>query len=355
MIVLRPRNAHQALWQALRSVLPQCHRRESRNGDVLVAAEPVTTRYDRPWERVVWWPERDANPFFHLMESLWMLAGRNDVDTPAFYVARMREYSDDGVVLRGAYGHRWRVFFGLDQIDRIIEALREDPTCRRQVIQIWSAQQDLGWQSSVDLKDIPCNLTVHFQINHHGSLDMTVFCRSNDAVWGAYGANAVHFSFLQEYVALALKVTMGRYWQVSDNFHFYDNDQLEKLRPITQWFHGSETDHYANGARAARLWLYDDRERFDHEVQAVLNGGSDVEGHFLRSVAVPLRDAYSEYKGADSKAMALKRARAVINGRMATCDWRIAALEWLQRREERWKASAQSSELATDGKDGGHE
>jgi hypothetical protein len=52
---------------------------------------------------------------------------------------------------------------------------------------------------------------------------MTVFCRSNDLIWGAYGANAVHMSILQEYVACGLARPVGHYWQVSNNYHVYES------------------------------------------------------------------------------------------------------------------------------------
>jgi hypothetical protein len=51
---------------------------------------------------------------------------------------------------------------------------------------------------------------------------MLVTNRSNDIVWGAYGANAVHFSYLLEYVASSIGVKVGRYWQVSNDFHIYE-------------------------------------------------------------------------------------------------------------------------------------
>ena len=43
----------------------------------------------------------------------------------------------------------------------------------------------------------------------NGRLQMTVHCRSNDIIWGTYGANAVHFSILQEYVAARIGVDLG--------------------------------------------------------------------------------------------------------------------------------------------------
>jgi hypothetical protein len=80
----------------------------SRYGEVMVVDEPLTVTFEKPTERVLFNVARDANVFFHLYESLWMLAGRNDVAPLAYYNSRMPEFSDEGTVLNGAYGYRWR-------------------------------------------------------------------------------------------------------------------------------------------------------------------------------------------------------------------------------------------------------
>jgi hypothetical protein len=54
-------------------------RRKAVATKVLVSQTPVVTCYSAPTQRVLFSPMRDANPFFHLMEALWMLAGRDDV------------------------------------------------------------------------------------------------------------------------------------------------------------------------------------------------------------------------------------------------------------------------------------
>jgi thymidylate synthase len=237
MTVLRVRNVHEALPRAVDHLGAYGLTRQSRNGPVRLASGPVTTVYERPWEKVLFWPDRDANPFFHLYEALWMLAGRNDVAGPARYAKNMLNYSDDGVTLHGAYGDRWRQWGGddypkhycLDQLKVVAERLAKDPTDRRCVVDMWDPMMDLGR----DGKDFPCNLTITFQRNTVGDLDMVVFNRSNDIVWGAYGANAVHMAFLQEYLAHWIDCNIGVYTQISVNWHAYVGtfEHLQAIRP----------------------------------------------------------------------------------------------------------------------------
>jgi thymidylate synthase len=118
-------------------------RQESRNGVTLEANEPVTTVYARPWERVLFDKTRDANPFFHLIEAIWMIAGSHELDPIIKFNAGMVQFSDDGETLNGAYGYRWMNQFDFDQIPYIINILKQDPDSRRAVLQMWDAVNDL--------------------------------------------------------------------------------------------------------------------------------------------------------------------------------------------------------------------
>lgn len=251
MFVLDVRNVHQALPWAVQVLKDHGIQRDSRNGPVLQMPTPVTTVYRQPLERVVFWPDRDANPFLHCYEALWMLAGRNDVAPLKRYSKQFAEYSDNGVTLHGAYGKRWRDWFdGIrrDQLTVIVNRLRANHDDRRCVLQMWDAPHDLD----VDTKDAPCNDMATFQIDHLDRLHMVVFCRSNDIVWGAYGANAVHFGYLLEYMATRIGVQVGTYTQVSVNWHAYAKTfaQVSGLdREVTGGFMGLDAridDPYRN-------------------------------------------------------------------------------------------------------------
>jgi thymidylate synthase len=237
MRVIDARNVHQALPKGVWLMQHFGEKRESRNGPVRVMPCPVTTVYERPRERMVFWAERDANPAFHIYEALWMLAGRKDLAPLLRYVKDFHRFSDDGHTLHGAYGYRWRKWFdaepgrnigGRDQLAIIARRLRTDPDDRRCVLQMWDTDGDLD----VSGRDVPCNTLATFQVNNDGALDMTVFCRSNDIVLGAYGANAVHFSVLLEYMALWVGVPVGRYRQVSVNWHAYDDATWRKVEGL---------------------------------------------------------------------------------------------------------------------------
>jgi hypothetical protein len=215
MQLLESNNVNNAMISGINSLLANSIIEESRNGSVIVAPYPVVSILHQPSNRVLFNPTRDANPFFHLFESLWMLAGRNDVGYVAKFVPRMRDFSDDGKTLNGAYGYRWRGAEGGDQIIEVIRQLKDDPKTRRSVISMWF-RDDL-FSTSLDK---PCNTHIYFRIVKD-RLDMTVCNRSNDIIWGLYGANAVHLSMLQELIAFGVGIEVGVYRHLSNNFHMY--------------------------------------------------------------------------------------------------------------------------------------
>src|SRR5882724_1362648 len=187
---LKCRNVNAALADGIMYLRTSGITQTSRNGPVLVAPEPVLTVYRKPQERVLFSPRRDANPFFHLMEALWMLAGRNDLAWPLYFNSKFGAYSDDGVTVHGAYGDRWRVGMGFDQLIPIANELKNNPESRRCILQMWDATQEAGQYNDLYKaigggKDVPCNTHVYFLVQDGGTLDMTVCCRSNDIILGA--------------------------------------------------------------------------------------------------------------------------------------------------------------------------
>ena len=337
MEVIKVRNVHESLPKALKLLVGGGVLLDSRGGEVLQFPTPVTTVYERPLERVIFWRERDANPFFHLYEALWMLRGRNDVAGVARYASNMKDYSDNGEFFHGAYGHRWRSWEdqdeNWDQLVEIVESLKKDPTDRRCVLSMWDANRDLSFGG----KDLPCNTIATFQIGTDGRLNLTVFCRSNDIVWGCYGANAVQFAFLLEYMAHWIGVPVGTYSQVSVNWHGY----LKTMGKVLILAHkpDSHKNPYEMGVRSIPLATPDlSIEELDLRIdwllfQADHNGMigqyaaefNDDQPFF--DMAYRVLKAHSLHKEGN-----MREAMNMLAGADQTADWVVAAKEWLERR-----------------------
>jgi len=297
----------------------------SRGMETLEYPTPVCTTYTNPKERVLLLDERDANPFFHLFESLWILAGRQDVYWLAKFNKRMKEYSDDGINFHAAYGYRLRTELGFDQISAAINLLRTTPDTRQCVLQIWNASSDLGSAS----KDIPCNDIVMLKIRND-KLNMAVCNRSNDMIWGAYGANVVQFSMLQEYIADKVGVEVGVYNQVSDSFHVYpDNPQWDYLKTLSfSDFNPYKYDVKTYPLNAQeRNWDNDlllfcslvDSDEHSRVTSALYSTA------YFRNVVVPMYKAWAEHRQHNNG--------LEYTGYILADDWRTAAYAWLLKRE----------------------
>lgn len=317
--IITARNVNEALiaglWHLRTAGIPQT----SRNGPVIVAPGPVITQYARPWERLVSSGKRDANHVFHLMETIWMLAGERDVRWLLQFNSQYGQYAEDNHIQHGAYGHRWRSLFLRDQILDAVQELRK-PGNRRVVIGMWHPMHDLGSAA----KDVPCNTHIYFQVID-GRLEMTVCCRSNDIIWGAYGANAVHFSMLQELMARELGAKQGSYYQFSNNFHLYvEMGQGRELLDMPP-----SEDQYATSHKMDRVPLLSPIEplaMFLRDCELFVRGDMGaLNTDFMRKVALPLHDAYLTRKRGEDCTDALWKC--------IPSDWKEMFIQWKERRD----------------------
>jgi hypothetical protein len=322
-------------WVDARNLLYAVHTtRPSRVGQVWEYPTPVTTVYTRPLERVLFDPQRNANPFFHLMEALHLLAGRRDVSWLEQFNSRIREFVGPDEEQHGAYGWRLRKAFDLDggaeddyadQLLKAIRMLKASPNERRAVIANWNPLWDL---ERPELADIPCNTHAYLKIRD-GKLDIVVCCRSNDIIYGCYGSNIVQFSVLLEYLAAMIGVPVGTYYQMSDSWHAYTErwDKLAGNPPYTLYdFYGDAPP----GSSAVEPYrMVEDPERFDKELQhwmeRKLYRDKDWRNRFFPDVAEPLWQAWACYKRGvlDEACFNVLRCEA--------SDWALACTLWLKR------------------------
>ena len=170
-------------------------------------------------------PHRNNNVFASIAESMWVIAGRNDLSFLSAYLERAIDFSDDGVTWRAGYGPRLRNWNGVDQLAEIVKILRQDPLSRRAVASIYDPDRDF-----VASRDIPCNNWLHFLIRD-GHLDLHVAARSTDVWWGFSGINAFEWTFLLEVMARWLKCSPGRLVFFSSSLHLYERhfDRASRL------------------------------------------------------------------------------------------------------------------------------
>jgi hypothetical protein len=211
----------------------------------------------------------------------------------------------------------------MDQLKAIQFRLSTYHNDRRAVLGIWDPHQDLVQTN--DGKDYPCNTQIYFW-ERDEELNMTVTNRSNDMIWGAYGANAVHMSVLLEYMAGMLGYAVGTYYQFSNNLHAYVSvlEKLKDMQPEYEPYLTIADDGLSYNPPA----LIDDADSFDEELLAWFKdeNRTDYNNSYLSTTCSPMRNSWKCWKSKNFNDAFYHASN--IEDRA----WRKACVEWLQRR-----------------------
>lgn len=164
-------------------------------------------------------PERKLSWVFMAAEPLWYMDGSDRLADIEPYNPRMREFSDDGLTLYGAYGPEICA-----QDEHVVNSLLNDGATRQAVITIWKQNPEYS-------KDIPCTVALQWRKNQ-GALDCHVFMRSSDVFLGApYDWHS--FSVLTARMACIYneqqpnqleKVRLGKLHYTAGSAHIYARD-----------------------------------------------------------------------------------------------------------------------------------
>jgi thymidylate synthase len=184
-----------------------------------------------PRERCVTVRHRNNSIAATIAETMWVLAGRNDIGYLLPYLPRAEQFSDDGKTWRAGYGPRLRDWRGVDQLDMVRQLLLSDPSTRRATVSLFDPATDF-----TDTLDVPCNNWLHF-LRRGDRLDLSIAVRSNDIVWGFSGINAFEWSVIHELVATWTGVGVGHQHWLVGSMHIYER-HFERGEAILRAWNG---------------------------------------------------------------------------------------------------------------------
>jgi thymidylate synthase len=164
---------------------------------------------------VVLSPSRKLSYQFMAAEAYWILTGDNRVKTIAPFNKRIHEFSDDGEIFFGAYGPKI-----LDQLDYIIQKLKDDRDTRQAGLTIWRENPPRS-------KDIPCTISAFFNIRND-KLNAHVFMRSSD-IWLGIPYDLFNFSMLGHLICghlnqASILVSPGQLYLTAASSHLYSTN-----------------------------------------------------------------------------------------------------------------------------------
>jgi thymidylate synthase len=252
---------------------------DSRNGLTIELSTQVLT-IEQPNKRFLHTRGRNNNPFAAIAETMWVLAGRNDLTYLTPYLKRAPDYSDDdGITWRAGYGPRLRNWAGVDQIAQAHSLLNASPASRRAVISLFDPALDYQ-----DSADIPCNNWLHLLVRG-GRLHINVVARSTDIWFGFSGINAFEWTVLLEMMARWLHLEVGTLTFFTSSLHLYA-DQKGRAKNLldhagsTSSYIGRSTFRYdtewADAATTHQQWM---------DIEQLLRTGTNLE-----DVTIPFQD-----------------------------------------------------------------
>jgi thymidylate synthase len=223
----------------LRSILENGSEHQDRTGVGTISHFGYQTRFDlRAGFPIV---TTKKIPFRWVAEELfWFLSGdTNEANLRAKGVDIWAEWADEEHTrafyraagdLGPVYGYLWRSFGGdypvrngVDQIAKLIEAIRTNPNSRRLIVTGWDPRQ----ADNVDLP--PCHTLFQFKVEE-GLLHCQLYQRSADAFLGV-PFNISSYALLTHMVAHVSGLEAGEFIYTLGDYHIYKNhlEQVETL------------------------------------------------------------------------------------------------------------------------------
>lgn len=159
-----------------------------------------------------------------LAELNWFLRGSTNAnELKDRGVNIWNEWADESGELGPVYGKQWIDWCGVDQIDRLIDGLRNNPTSRRHIVSAWN----VGEIDEMALP--PCHMM--FQCYARGEfIDMQMYQRSADMFLGV-PYNITSYALLLTAIATSLDKLAGKLRIVLGDAHIYENhtDATEQM------------------------------------------------------------------------------------------------------------------------------
>lgn len=159
-----------------------------------------------------------------MAEAYWICTGDDLLANIEPYLPRMKEFSDNGVTLYGAYGPRIE-----QQLQHVVASLLADPDTRQATLTTWRPNPP-------KTKDVPCTVAMDFKLRD-GKLNMHVFMRSSDA-WLGVPYDVFSFSMVAHLICCKLNgwrpgatpIEPGTLYLTAASSHLYEENWVAALQ-----------------------------------------------------------------------------------------------------------------------------
>lgn len=161
-------------------------------------------------------------------ELLWFLRGEQHVNWLVEQDVHIwDDWADDNDSVGPLYGAQWRSWIdrdgmAIDQIQRLIRSLRNDPHSRRHLVSAWNVG-DLPQMALA-----PCHAFFQCYVSNDDRLSLQVYQRSADLFLGV-PVNIASYALLTHMLAQQADLEVGELIWTGGDCHIYDN-HVEQVR-----------------------------------------------------------------------------------------------------------------------------
>ena len=157
-------------------------------------------------------------------------------------IKESKEFADKWGNLGPVYGKQWRNFSGVDQLEGLIEQIKNNPTSRRLIISAWNVGE-------IDQMALPpCHCFMQFYVND-GKLSCQLYQRSADVFLGV-PFNIASYALFTMMIAQVCDLQPGVFVHTTGDTHIYLNhlEQVNKQltrtpRKLPKMYIDRETDN----------------------------------------------------------------------------------------------------------------
>jgi thymidylate synthase len=186
----------------------------------------VVLNIEKPSLEVIHFPYRKISENYLISELKWYWSADNSVETIGKAAKLWYNITDDGQTSNSAYGYILHKKYNYDQLQNVLEVLKNDINSRRAILNISDPQLN-----KFTTKDLQCTIAIQFLVRNN-KLNMTVYMRSNDIVYGL-PYDSIYFMSIQDYLANKLNIKIGSYVHHATSMHLYKKD-IDKFTNHTQ-------------------------------------------------------------------------------------------------------------------------
>ncbi|MBR1375637.1 MAG: thymidylate synthase [Cardiobacteriaceae bacterium] len=149
-------------------------------------------------------------------ELLWFLRGDTNVRYLQDNGVRIwNEWADENGDLGPIYGSQWRNWNGIDQINQVIDEIKNNPTSRRLIVSAWNVA-DIPKMALA-----PCHILFQFYVANN-RLSCQLYQRSADIFLGV-PFNIASYSLLTMMIADICGLGYGEFVWTGGDIHLYSN------------------------------------------------------------------------------------------------------------------------------------